>query len=248
MIINDYIVDTGGILFDVWYIMNLPKKAYTLYNTYTQAAEYIDIINKYAYKYIYWLSITLKSLNQQWNQLSIFLTTIDRINTLCITSKLGSTISKSTYYRHRTNTLTKLPKSNIYLCNNNYNIIWVDNFSRILKHSKLNVMNYQPFSLNLWSVLATMTPKFEFKHISGDYNIPAILPFGLLSEYEKSLHMSITASEYYTTSLTYELSITAVPIKAHVSFERLVMLYIIMIINDFVKHIIVFKAYHTCNL
>ena len=47
MIINDYIVNTGGILFDVWCIMNFFKKAYTFYNTYTQADEYIDIINKY---------------------------------------------------------------------------------------------------------------------------------------------------------------------------------------------------------
>ena len=207
----------------MWCMVTLPSKDYDYY---VDNEDSSAILQKYVYRFVSWLSTSWKQLNNRWNKLAIFLSSNDKASSLNITSKLGLTISKSTYYRHRKQYMTNLISTSSLLQSRGLKIIWIDNFSRVLKHMHLNTNNMDPFTVNLWTIFSLMQSNNNSDDVMFDESSTLSIPLkrGIMSALENSISDIYTnLTEYYLDAPTFQFNITILPIKLDVNIKGFVL-------------------------
>ena len=156
----------------------------------------------------------MKQLNQQCNQLLNFFNITTKNSNINIQSKFGISISKAQHYRNKKSELNIIKKNNNYYTDN-LTIIWIDNFSRVLKQSRIR-NDREPFKLNLWSVIGEMK---ILKPINNNmiYNNPILplpLPHGLLSQMEHIFTERLSEINiFYENSNTVFHNVSWLPIR-----------------------------------
>ena len=158
---------------------------------------------------------SLKQINQKWNTLLKF-TTLTATNTsLKIQSKFGTSVSLSTHHRNRRSIMNNY----VLLKPQPVPIIWIDNFSKLLKHSYIRT-DKKAFNVNLWTItaqrlLTSYTGSFNFTQPSL---VPLPLPTSILDFAITSLSWSYDDKiEYHHLSNSLELNVTFIPLRFHKS-------------------------------
>ena len=195
-------------IMDLWCQLYLPKPSY---DKYMNQNNLDDIYNKYFNKFIFWLAWSLKQINQKWNMLLKF-TTLTSTNTAHkIQSQFGTSVSLSTHHRNRRSVI----KNYVLLKPQSVPIIWIDNFSKMLKHSYIRA-NKKAFDMNCW----TITAQRLLSSFTGplDYTQHSLLPLPLTTSLVDFAISSLTWSyndkiQYHHLSNSLELNVNSIPLK-----------------------------------